>query len=165
MVTVAYSTVAYSTNKNGGFPMIMRSLTEIAKYWGFYVRRELRRTEIVGSEHSVMMYLSLDDGASQDTISRHLVLDKGTIAKALARLEQKGLVRRTANPRNRRENIVSLTDRGLEEVRGVHAVAEDWEASILDGLSDIECKQLERLLGQVARQARSMAGFDRETQA
>jgi DNA-binding MarR family transcriptional regulator len=97
----------------------MKQLSAIAKYWCIYTHRKLQNTELAKTEHSIIMYLSLEDEVSQDTISEHLLLDKRTIAKTLVKLEEKKMVQRAVNQQNRRENIVSLTETGQKEVKTV----------------------------------------------
>jgi DNA-binding MarR family transcriptional regulator len=49
------------------------------------------------------------DGITQDALSGLVKMDKGTTARAIARLERKGLVKRTENKNNRRQKFVYLT--------------------------------------------------------
>lgn len=53
--------------------------------------------------------LQTGDGVSQEELADRLHFDKGTAARALARMEGVGLVERRVNPRNRRQHIITLT--------------------------------------------------------
>jgi DNA-binding MarR family transcriptional regulator len=53
------------------------------------------------------------DGISQDMLSERVNMDKGSTARAIARLERKGLVRRDENKSNRREKLVRLTAKAI----------------------------------------------------
>ena len=54
-----------------------------------------------------------DNQCTQEDIGAHFDLDKGRIARSLSELEEKGLVRRLINEKNKRQKFVSLTVRGI----------------------------------------------------
>jgi DNA-binding MarR family transcriptional regulator len=142
----------------------MKQLSAIAKYWCIYTHRNLQDTEIDKTEHSVLMYLSLEDKVSQDTISEHLVLDKGTIAKTLVKLEEKGLVQRVVNQQNRRENIVSLTETGQKEVKTVQDIGKSWNASLMEGIPEEEQAIFTKVLATMTERAKILAYEEKDTQ-
>jgi DNA-binding MarR family transcriptional regulator len=144
--------------------MFMKQLSAIAKYWCIFTRKNFTSLEIVGSEHSIIMYLSLEDKVSQDTLSAHLVLDKGTIAKTLVKLEQKGLVSRIVNDQNKREKIVSLTENGKSEVKKVYAIARNWDEALMEGISESDQTIFLAVLAKMTEKAKKLAGCDKETQ-
>lgn len=143
--------------------MSMKQLSAIAKYWCIYTHHHLQDTEITKTEHSVIMFLSLEDNVSQDTISEYLVLDKGTIAKTLAKLEEKGLVQRTVNQQNRRENIVSLTERGKKEVKTVQDIGKGWEYSLMEGIGEEEQAIFAKVLATMTENAKILAYGKKDT--
>ncbi|WP_081468840.1 MarR family winged helix-turn-helix transcriptional regulator [Sphaerochaeta pleomorpha] len=141
----------------------MKQLSAIAKYWCIYAHKNLQSLEIVGSEHSVIMYLSIQNNISQDTLSTQLVLDKGTIAKILVKLEQKGLVSRVVNEQNKREKIVSLTEKGEEEVKSVYAIVNLWETELLEGISETDQTIFLDVLTSMTERAKSLSVLEKET--
>ena len=74
--------------------MFMKNVSALTRYWHAYTHRSLKGIDLAGSEHSVIMYLAQRDSVNQDDISEHLLLDKGTIARVLTKLEGKNLVAR-----------------------------------------------------------------------
>lgn len=55
--------------------------------------------------------LHCDDPVTQDELSAALVIDKAATARALDQLEQNGFVSRRVNPENRRQKLVSATEK------------------------------------------------------
>jgi DNA-binding MarR family transcriptional regulator len=55
------------------------------------------------------------DGITQDALSELAQLDKGSTARAVEKLERKGLVRRIENGANRRQKFVYLTAKAHEK--------------------------------------------------
>ena len=86
---------------------------------------------------------------NQRTIETTLHLKNPTVTGILNRLEGKGFVARVADPRDRRVNIVCLTDKALALHEKVVATAEKTEGILLEGFSDAEKEQLARLLGKM----------------
>lgn len=52
--------------------------------------------------------------ASPSDISHRLELERPTVTTVLSRMEEAGLINRIVNPKNRRETLVTLTDRGKQ---------------------------------------------------
>lgn len=52
-----------------------------------------------------------DDPVTQDELSAALVIDKAATARALDQLERNGFVSRRINPKNRRQKLVTVTEK------------------------------------------------------
>ena len=76
-----------------------------------YVRGEMEKYGLIPLEGRLIRILK-DKSCSQDDLAEYLNLDKGRIAKNLASLEEKGLVCRRINEKDRRQKFVSLTEKG-----------------------------------------------------
>jgi DNA-binding MarR family transcriptional regulator len=73
----------------------------------------------------VLLELWQEDGLTQKQLLDRLEVEQATLANTLARMERDGLIARIPHPRDRRAQIISLTElgRSLEE-RAVAAAAE-----------------------------------------
>ena len=60
-------------------------------------------------EQMILMILSDGEPSSQGALANILGIDKGAIARTVAKLEKKGYVIRTVNPDDHRENVVEIT--------------------------------------------------------
>lgn len=80
----------------------------------------------------------LDQGAplSQRELADRLVLEKSTVSRMVADLEQKGLVERERDPANRRTYRLRLTDKGhdthVELGTGYQDRFDKWTAALTD---------------------------------
>jgi DNA-binding MarR family transcriptional regulator len=83
---------------------------------------------------------------SQAELGRSTAVDRSDVVSVLAELEQRGLVKRTVDPANRRRNIVSITPAGLRQLRKLDGVIEQIQAQVLEPLSSGERRQLAMLL-------------------
>lgn len=108
--------------------------------------RELEQYGIGHAEHAVLMHLAENDNINQDTIARHLIVDKGSIARTLRHLECKGYIHRKPNEANGREKLISLTEKGVRIIGDMRRVSEDWYQGLFEGLTDEERLELERII-------------------
>ena len=79
-------------------------------------------------EQSVLMILRAYGAANQDAIASRLGIDKGAVAKTIAKLEEKGLVKRAINPKNKREKIVETTPQTEQIMKAMEETLKDMAA-------------------------------------
>jgi MarR family transcriptional regulator, lower aerobic nicotinate degradation pathway regulator len=83
---------------------------------------------------------------SQAELGRSTAVDRSDVVSVLAELEQRGLVKRTVDPANRRRNIVSITTAGRSQLRKLDRVIDRIQAQVLAPLASDERRQLATLL-------------------
>lgn len=77
----------------------------------------------------------------QDTLARHFHIDKGTVARAVQKLEDGGFIRRTPDPENRRAVRLFLTEKGREMAPVLHSIDLEWEKGAFSGFTNEEKEQ------------------------
>src|SRR3954452_10067836 len=75
-----------------------------------------------------------------------LMLTSSGTTQRLDKLEEAGLIARGADPNDRRAVLITLTPKGKDLIDGVTAAHLANEASLLEGLSDVEQRDLAALL-------------------
>ncbi|WP_430500664.1 MarR family winged helix-turn-helix transcriptional regulator [Micromonospora trifolii] len=97
-------------------------------------------------DYIVLSALDKTPGLTQVELARTLGLDKTTLMTQLDRLEQKNLVVRHSDPRDRRLRIPAITTVG-EEVRArVARASEEAERNAMAGFSQAEVDTFRRML-------------------
>ena len=86
--------------------------------------------------------LQEEDGVTQEYLTRLLHFDKAATARAIKRLEDKGLVTRQLNPTDKRQCHVYLTEAGRRDWPLIHKRLSDFHDSLTAGLSSAEVHQL-----------------------
>lgn len=99
-----------------------------------YVRGEMEKYGLIPLEGRLIRILK-DKSCSQDDLAEYLNLDKGRIAKNLASLEEKGLVCRRINEKDRRQKFVSLTEKGEEIYEHIRDIYKSWDEICYTGFS------------------------------
>ena len=108
---------------------------------------EALATEGVRKYHfRVLVALSDDGPLSQADLGRRLSIDRSDMAAVVAELEQRELVARTRDDRDRRRNVVTVTARGEDALARMDAAIAAAQDELLAPLSAPERQQLTELL-------------------
>jgi DNA-binding MarR family transcriptional regulator len=86
-------------------------------------------------------------------IGAHSRMHKTKVSRAVATLEELGLVSRTASPGDRRETIIALTAKGRAVYGEIVPLALAYEQRVLDAFPSEDARRLEALLDRLAEAA------------
>ncbi len=109
-------------------------------------RRVLRAFNLSPSQFAVLVLLDGESGWRLTDLSERLLVDKSTITRIVDRLESAGLVRREADPDDRRVQRVVLTGQGQETRDRARAAHERSIERRMGALDTDEQRQLLALL-------------------
>jgi len=148
--------------------MLMNNFSIIVRHSRTFCEKALQVYGIGFPEQIILMYLSRYDNVNQDTIAKHFMIDKGSIAKTLGKLEEKTLIDRTENPTNKREKLISLSKTGADILKYMNKALSEWNNCIFEGFSFDEIEQVERLTNIMATNVAKLEGkewssFDEDT--
>lgn len=108
---------------------------------------EALATEGVRKYHfRVLVALSDDGPLSQADLGRRLSIDRSDMAAVVAELEQRGLVARARDDRDRRRNVVTVTAVGEDALARMDAAIAAAQDELLAPLAAPERQQLTELL-------------------
>ncbi|MDM0015120.1 MarR family transcriptional regulator [Variovorax sp. J22P168] len=98
--------------------------------------RCLKPLNVTRSQWWVLAYLSREDGMTQSQLAEELDLGKVAVGGLIDRLEKGGLVRRDADPSDRRVNRVFLEPKSKQLIAKMRKVSHRMNEQILSGLVD-----------------------------
>ena len=133
--------------------MLTKNLSVISRYCHWYMRKMLGESQLSGIDPVILSFLRGKEGTCQDCLCTFLLLDKATMAKAAARLEEKGYITRAVNDKNKREKLLRLTESGQELLQKIEVAKEKWEGIYLRGFSEEERETFLRLSARAAQNA------------
>lgn len=93
--------------------MLHCDLSIIVRGSEIYLSRCLSNFGITATEQTMLMYLYGHDNPNQEEIAKFFMLDKGSVAKTLQKLEKKAMIERSINENDQREKVITLTDRAF----------------------------------------------------
>ena len=111
---------------------------------------EALATEGVRKYHfRVLVALSDDGPLSQAELGRRLAIDRSDVAAIAAELEQRELLARTRDDRDRRRNVVTITPAGEAALGRMDRAIAAAQTTLLAPLTSAEQRQLSELLGRL----------------
>ncbi|MDD1693263.1 MAG: MarR family transcriptional regulator [Methanoregula sp.] len=116
-----------------------------------FLNDRLRPLGLSAGQFPVLMLLAKKQNIIQETFVRHYHLDKGTIARAVRKLEDAGYIRRITDPQNRRAVRLFLTEKGEHAIPVLQEINREWETRVSYGLSPEEKSTVLRLMQTIAR--------------
>lgn len=103
---------------------------------------------ITALQYTSLTVLERHDGLSAAQLARDSFVTAQSIADLVRSLENRGLVRRERNPRNRRELLISLTDEGRELLAQVADEVRDLEERMVRDLTAHQADQFRQALSK-----------------
>ena len=88
-------------------------------------------------------------GITQEGIAANTAMDKGTIARSVARLEELGLISREGDERDHRVNHLYATEVGSSLRVPLSQIIEQYHEQLYKGLSEEEITETNRLLRHI----------------
>jgi DNA-binding MarR family transcriptional regulator len=136
------------------------SLTSLWERPGYLIRRlhqihvaifldECAEYGITPVQYAVMTALLNAPGADQVTLARHAGIDRTNVADVLARLAQRGLVKREAGTQDRRMRIARLTEEGDRVARDMEHASLSAQAKLMAPLSSDKRELLMSLMSEL----------------
>ena len=124
--------------------------------------REMEALGLKGSHVMCLFQLRQHpEGLTAAELAERSLEDKAAVSRAVARLEELGLVERTVSPRCRREKLVSLTPAGAEAFRQVQETLGEWYGICYRGFTP---EERERYDGFLTRIVENVMQFRKEEQ-
>lgn len=102
------------------------------------INTKMKELGLSAGQFFVLMVLSHNQGVTQDTLAWKLLIDKGSIARAVKILEDKGFIRRITDESNRRAVLIYLTETGEQLIPQVLKIDQELEETTLAGLTEQE---------------------------
>jgi len=103
-----------------------------------------------------LILLSKEEDITQDQIASAFHLDKGTVARAVRKLEDSGYVRRKPDPENRRAHRLNLTYEGEKIIPVVAEIVDKWEREVCEVFSDGDMEKLYSMLRTICSRSLSI---------
>lgn len=126
-------------------------ISAIYRHMQILISAELAPYRIGSGQYIFLMAIAYGQPVTQKALSEQLLIDKTTTAKAIAKLEAEGYVRREADPSDNRYQLLYLTEAGGEVVPKVQEALGRVKSKTRKGISDEEYNVLLGLLRTVLR--------------
>lgn len=138
------------------FPRIR--LQALQKNINLVMTRQFRARghDITREQEVILRELCLEDGVNQADLAARVGQDRNNLSRTLTILDTKKLVERTADPRDRRNTIVRITDAGRALHKDAYAAINDYRRILFDGFTQ---EEIEAFSEMVLRLNSNLEGF------
>ncbi len=130
-----------------------RWISILYRYGQSYLSKKMEPYNIGRGQLIILLYLSRNDGLSQQDLTDYIKIDKGCIAKSIKSLEEEGYISRSTDPDDRRAVKVFLTQKARDVLPVVRDTIKSWESVLVSGLTDDERQLAEQILYKMAKNA------------
>lgn len=105
--------------------------------------KKIRNCGLNDTECLICSYVNQNRNCSQDDVAKSLMMNKTTVAKAMLSLEEKGFVQRENDKTDKRKNVLSITEKGIENCAEIMHLHDNLFNSIMSALTEEEQEQFE----------------------
>lgn len=131
-----------------------KQINILVRQFNLYLNHDLAHLGVSATEILYLASLFHEDGLTQDALAAEHVVDKAAVARTVANMEAKGLVSREANPANRRQKKLYLTDKARDmqpalreaQERWLHVMTEDEDDRLTDELTAFLDRAVQRAI-------------------
>ncbi|MBR2309963.1 MAG: MarR family transcriptional regulator [Oscillospiraceae bacterium] len=121
----------------------------VDRYLRRYRREYMAPLGLKGIHARLFMAICRTPGCSQDQLAKRMWFDKSTIARQMELLENKGYITRQPSEKDKRVLCVYPTEQMITVQKDLQLAMEQWEATLLQDLTEEEKQQLNSLLTRV----------------
>ncbi len=113
------------------FAMIKRSYIR-------HMDNEIKNEDINSGEFPFLLVLNEKDKITQKELADSLRTSEGLVTRVLKKLEKNNYITRETDPKNKRRNIITITNKGREITKKIITYQNNWEKTVFSFLRDDE---------------------------
>lgn len=114
-----------------------------------YLDKKFDDETISKTEFPFLVRIRFNDKPTQKDLVELFKVSEGYTAKLLRKFEDNEYITRQENPKNRREKIVKITQKGIEKTDKLIRMINNWEIKVTNNLTEEEVKTLKKLLFKI----------------
>jgi len=138
-------------------PMFMRRINLLSRCEGLYRTDHLPDMGLRPIHHSMVLTICRLPGISQEELAKQICLNKSTVTRQLAPLEEQGYVNRVQSESDKRVILVYPTQKMLDILPRVREVTRAWNAYLTEGFSEEELTRFSAMLDKMTERAQNYA--------
>ncbi len=130
-------------------PSPLRILGHAYRTFARIVDAQLRELGLAMSQLPVLIVLKQGKALPQAELARIARVEQSSMAQLLTRMERDGLIERTADPKDRRSRLISLTGRATRRMHKGKAIMDATVKIALQGFNAADIERLDELMRRI----------------
>ena len=123
-------------------------ISMIARGHTSYLNHHLQDLDINATQLHFLFEISHQNEINQEKIAERCNINKSAVARSIKKLEEKGFIERKIDDENRRQNKISITQKGEECLKKSSKILSAWENEVIN--NNIEKDLLQKFLKEIA---------------
>jgi DNA-binding MarR family transcriptional regulator len=137
---------------------IGKEISEISRTMNRFVDKEVAHLKLSNATVPFIAQLFSQDGVHQEELAEKLHFDKSSAARALTALEKAGYVVRVQDSKNKRRNIIYVTENGRAVRDELMQILASLTKRLFEGFSDEEMDEYYTMTERLRTNLMRMAG-------
>lgn len=121
---------------------ILFELSDVARAMRTYIDQRARAHDMTRAQWSVLSRIERQEGMNQAELAEALEIQPISLVRLIDRLCSLGLVERRAHAKDRRVNLLHLTDAGRERLQAMSPLGREISLEAMDGMNDADVAAL-----------------------
>ena len=134
----------------------MKMLNNISRAQAIYRQERICVSDLKKGHYALVLTICRAPGRSQEELAEELCLNKSTIARSLAYLEEKGYITRALHPTDKRQFLVHPTEKMKAVYPELRQASLEWRVLLSEGISEEELRVFDSVLGRMEARAREI---------
>lgn len=130
-------------------------MTLANRHYYMYLGKALAPYGLNTSQYLFIAVLCKEPGITQDKLPERIGVNKSTVTRTLAQLEQNGFIRRRVNPQDKRTTSVHPTAQAQAVFPQIMKIVSRWDAAVTARFTDSEKQALRGLVRRLAEYAKA----------
>lgn len=139
------------TDESGG--NFGKYVSMVNRFAQIYYDKALQPYHIGGGQQFFLLVIGKNPDISQWELSEVIAMDKGTTAKAVKKLEDEGYITRIPLKEDKRVKQLRVTDKALPLLAKLEKLREEWDAIVMESMTEEEIEQTEKQMHNIAKRA------------
>ena len=144
-------------------PKFMKLLNNISRSQAIYRHERISAEDLQSSHYAFVLAICREAGRSQEELARELCLNKSTVARTLNSLEEKGYIKRSPLPTDKRQFSVYPTEKMLSVLPEVKKASLEWMTLLSEGIPQEELEIFDSVLERMQARAREIIESQEES--
>lgn len=114
------------------------------------LNQKLKPLNLTAGQVPILMFVKMHPDITQETLVRHIRIDRGMIARSVKKLEDAGFLNRIPDPDNRRAVRISLTEKGMSVTPTLMEIEKEWEGIVAGFMNSDEIENFRSTIRMTA---------------
>lgn len=124
-------------------------ISAVHRSYATYLHSELKDSKLTIGQYPFLINLYHEDNKTQKELADEFKVTEGNVTKALRKLEDNDLVERKENENNRREKIITITEKGKKIAKQFEYLDVKWEKEVLYSLNKEEIREFKLVIDKI----------------